>query len=87
MRTIYKYKINHGLTLKIPGLEKVLKVEIQNDEPTAWVICNPGEPIKTVIFKTFETGWNMDDKSDLNMTYLDTVFEGGFVWHIFYRID
>ncbi len=82
---IYKYALNKDVeqTISLPKEAEILKVEMQNNKLCLWAsfpIENENSSIKRA-FQVVGTGWDFDKL--LGMIYLDTVFDRGFVWHIF----
>lgn len=91
-KTIHKYKleVRHDEDMKdkyvladvmIPRHCIVLKFGVQFNEIVFWAEVNPDdEPLKRT-FAIVPTGG--DVPSSTIMDYLDTVFVGDFVWHIY----
>ncbi len=81
-KKIHKYKLN-GISeiIKLPEDIEVLKVEYQDKELYLWGLIDIDKPlIKRAIF-IYGTGYEINDVEKL--TYLDTVFDGAYVWHVF----
>jgi hypothetical protein len=81
MKPIYKYLLRDGVTIEAP-IEHILDVQIQNGEIVAWATINDRQPNRKLLFKIFGTGWEFPDDFEFG-TYLKTVQDGPWVWHIF----
>ena len=84
MRTIYKYsaKIETYIEIKANGFVRILKIGIQNSgELTIWceVAMDTINEATTLRFKVVGTGCPLENHG----AYVDTVFDGPFVWHVF----
>ena len=80
MRTIYKYELTRVVTLPINS--QVLKAGMQNGSMYIWVLIDPNE--KQTYYANFEiigTGHTFEFDY-LTHTYIDSLFDGPFVWHI-----
>jgi len=80
MRVIYKYELARAVQLPIDS--QVLKVGIQNGIMQMWVLVDPNE--KQTSQRNFEiigTGHSFEFDY-LTHTYIDSLFDGPFVWHI-----
>jgi hypothetical protein len=71
---IYKYKLEE--IMQLPKGIQILKVGVQNNEIYIWGIVN-SEETEIRHFRVIGTGRDTVGK------YLDTVFVGPYVWHIF----
>ena len=82
---IHKYvlKVTDHQTVKMPPLSHVLKVARHQGEMFAWAVVNEGvEATEDVDFWIVGTGHRMPGmKADA--LYIDTVFDGSLVWHVF----
>ena len=59
-----------------------LKIELLNERTfNLWALVNPKVGEENVQFKIFGTGFDIEENQELQ--YIDTLFEGGFVWHVF----
>ena len=81
MKTVYKYKIEKGLTL--PRGAEVLKVGIQNNDFCLWALVDTESDTCIRHFEIYGTGHPVEGANELN--HLGTIFEGAFVWHVFER--
>ncbi len=80
MRTIYKYGFSRSVELPIDS--QVLKVGMQNGIMYMWVLVDPNQ--KQASYRNFEiigTGHSFEFDY-LTHTYIDSLFDGPFVWHI-----
>jgi hypothetical protein len=80
MRTIYKYEL--ARTIELPIDSQVLKVGMQNGIIQMWVLVDPNQNQTT--YRNFEmigTGHSFEFDY-LTHTYIDSIFDGPFVWHI-----
>ncbi len=80
MRTIYKYGFSR--TIELPIDSQVLKVGMQNGIIQMWVLIDPNQ--KQTCYRNFEmiaTGHEFEFDY-LTHTYIDSLFDGPFVWHI-----
>lgn len=67
-------------SIHLPHAAKILKVGIQNQIITLWVMFDSDGTFDTRSFFVIGTGVDFDNS---NLNYLDTVFEDGNVWHVF----
>lgn len=76
MKKIYKYPVKTGL--EIPRSAQVVKTEMQDGNIFIWAIVDPAE--KTIVrdFSFYGTGHELPPHA----SYIGTVFEGPFVWHV-----
>jgi hypothetical protein len=80
MRVIYKYELTQ--TIQLPIDSRVLKVGMQNGIMQMWVLVDPNQ--KETSQRNFEiigTGHSFEFDY-LTHTYIDSLFDGPFVWHI-----
>lgn len=83
MKTIWKYRLDEPVkTLALPAGAKVLAVQMQNAEPTLWVLVDPRNKTEQRTFVNHSTGHTVPDTDDV---YCGTLQAGPFVWHIFER--
>ena len=88
MKTIYKYRINTGLTpITLPKRSQIFSA---NYDPSG-VLCvwaavdtREEEMEKRVVYLT-GTGWPLEDLKDWNYRFINTVIDknNGLVWHVF----
>ena len=87
MKKIYKYPIEiiDIQMVKLPKEAIILTVQLQHGKPFIWVYVDPNEiEAEDVTLRVYMTGQEIDDSLDL--TYVGTIQENGFVWHVF-KID
>ena len=81
MKFVYKYPIKSGVvnTLTVPHDAKVLHVAIQNACICLWIMVDTAYPNTERDFKIFGTGMPVP----YSASYIGTVQDLSFVWHIF----
>lgn len=80
---IHKQVVRDGSIIYLPIGSNVLKVAIQHMDFTIWYdFVDEGQDNIGCEIKVVGTGWK---DSSVGWTYIDTVFEGIFVWHVFIR--
>jgi hypothetical protein len=80
MKVIYKYEL--ARTIALPINSQILKAGMQNGIMFIWVLVDENE--KQTYYANFEiigTGHSFEFDY-LNHTYIDSLFDGPFVWHI-----
>lgn len=77
MKTIYKYPTGF---VDMPKGAIVRKAGTQNGEFFVWAEVDPSQPLEERQFSVYGTGWELEDRP---LCYIDTVFEGAFVWHVY----
>lgn len=79
LKFVLETPTNH---LVMPKGSKILAFQMQNGNRCIWVLC-PVEADKTTRTLTiYGTGWVIRDSESIG-TYVGTVQDGEFVWHIF----
>ena len=71
-----------SLPVNLPKSSKILKVRLNETGLYIWVECDPVNFDDDELFKFHIIGTGHKVPEDY--IYLDTVFEGIFVWHIYY---
>ena len=86
MRTINKYKLatTDTQTLQLTQYCEILSVQSQGGIMQVWVEEDTTMPKKDITFLTFATGADLSS-APTDMTFLDTVQAGAFVWHVFVK--
>jgi len=80
MKVIYKYELAKKVTLPIDS--QVLKVGMQNGTMQIWVLVDSNEKeTYGCSFEIIGTGHNFEFDY-LTHTYIDSLFDGPFVWHV-----
>lgn len=88
MKTIYKYRINTGLTpITLPKRSQIFSANYDaNSVLSVWAAVDTKEEEmeKRVVYLT-GTGWPLEDLKDWNYRFINTVIDekNGLVWHIF----
>jgi hypothetical protein len=82
---IYKYKLGivEHQVIELPVNFKPLKVEFQGKQLCMWAMVDLLNSKNHFDFYIIGTGQEWFDSTPLE--YISTVFQGAFVWHIFYR--
>lgn len=76
MKTVYKYRTG---VIQIPKGAHILKAGMQNGEVFIWAEVDSSQPTEERSFCVCGTGHLIPKKS----CYIDTVFDGDFVWHVY----
>lgn len=87
MKTIWKYPLKietQQIVTRIPISTEILCVQVQNETPCIWVLCDPDEQTGPMGIETFGTGHTIDGA---NRKYIGTyqLRDGGLVFHVFER--
>jgi len=78
---IFKYQIGNAAThVEMPAGARVLCAKPKDGGVYLWVLADPKAPFVTRVFEVMATGYSTVPKGS---TYVDTYFEGSFVWHVF----
>jgi len=83
MKVVYKYRATERT--QMAGGAKILKVAFQDDVLCVWAEVEdalPRPPNELRCFVTMATGERFNDEG---LTFLETVFIGPFVFHIYER--
>ena len=85
MNKIWKYPVSFGgsFNLTMPVGARILKLDIQFNDPQIWAIVDPDKEIEVREFISIGTGQAFP-KSD-RLEYIDSyqVNGGQYVWHVF----
>lgn len=88
MKTIYKYPLilKDRQQIELPTSAKFLSLQVQNSTPTMWCMVDTDdlESIKSTYMASiyiFGTGQEVTCSDDY--TFLGTVQQGSYVWHVF----
>jgi hypothetical protein len=80
----YPLEVTDEQEVTIPHPATVLSVQLQGDQICLWALTDPeGAPVKRII-RFFGTGHTIP--SDEDFSYLGTVQEPPFVWHVLAKI-
>jgi hypothetical protein len=79
-----KYRISsdtsHQVGVPMPARAAIRAVGLQGSHIYVWAETQGGDPMTiTRTFRVIPTGGDLPDEG----TYLGTVFEQGFVWHVY----
>jgi hypothetical protein len=88
MKTIFKY-ILKGDSISIISLPidaKILTAAIQNKSICIWAEVETDTITEERFFEIFGTGWEMSQNMGVERKYINTVFDGPYVWHVYERI-
>jgi hypothetical protein len=87
--TIYKYELKRTdfQDLYLPEGFKILSCENQNGTICVWALVIPWSTTKTkVTFTIVGTGNPIDVNFPESLVFINSVFDGPFVWHVFYEV-
>lgn len=83
MKTIQKYPLSDFCeTISMPQGAQVLTVESKGGGTFVWALVDTDKPMEKRTFATIGTGHDAG-KYDGELIYINTLFKGVFVWHIF----
>ncbi len=81
MMKIYKYEILiAGFQIMLPSDAKVLKIDLQNNDPYMWILLDTNKSTLPKTFRVYGTGQTINAEG---LRYIDTFQQDGFVWHVF----
>ncbi len=86
MKQIRKYEIKIAChDIRLPYDFQILKIGVQDHRIFVWILVDPDkkQDALNVRFFVVGTGHNIEDEFLSDAKYLDTIYEGTFVWHIF----
>lgn len=82
MKTIWKFRLKTSeCVLPMPEGAKVLCVGMQEGELSLWAEVDDGKAKVYRNFEVYGTGWEIT--SNFGLRYIDTVFDGSLVWHVY----
>ena len=87
MKAIYKYEILTGGKLLLPNGAIVRKVAAQGNSIYLWAEVYPDRSQLERHFEVFGTGGEITECMGIDRVYLDTVFMGELVFHVYERIN
>lgn len=76
----FPFSIKDEVALSMPAGARVLHVAWQGKTPCMWVLCKANNPVVERHFRVHGTG---HENIESNETYVGTLMDGAFVWHIF----
>ena len=80
MKRIYKYELKEG-SVEMPIGAKILTIQTQNNRPYIWALVDIDVECEFRNFAIVGTGHDFPEADDF--TYINTIQDGPFVWHIF----
>jgi len=83
MKRIYKYSVGivSRQAIIMPKNAAILSIQFQDGSLCMWALVNPEAPNESRTFAVIGTGH--DFPHDVDWTYLATVQDGSYIWHIF----
>lgn len=87
---IYKYPIvtmGVGIdSIKMPAHAQILSAQMQDDIICIWALVDLNESVQEdYSILVVGTGMDLSPHFDKNWHFIDTVQDGAYVWHIFYK--
>ena len=83
MAVIHKVQVNNTWCVEVPHDALILKIDFQDMLPTVWYKTkNPNAAKSTIEIHMIGTGFEFED---VDMIYVNTVFQGPFVGHFFWK--
>lgn len=83
--TIWKYpiQVTPNQVVEMPKGARILCVQVQNGTLCLWALVNPALPKEQKFVAVLGTGYERSEAQIANYTYLGTVQNPPFVWHVF----
>ena len=82
MKTIYKYPLlDWSQTIQLPKDAQVLTAAKQGDNVFVWALVDTTNEPEPRTFTIIGTGNEIVQNGNLH--HINTIFDNGFVWHIF----
>jgi hypothetical protein len=86
MKTIYKYEIPlSGGKVNMPIGAEIIKAGFQGESLCLWAYCESENEDYERGFLIYGTGWDMSIVNEHSRKFIDTVFQGALVWHVYER--
>lgn len=86
MKKIYKYKIDPSLReYDLPYGATILSAGVQGDDIFIWALTDTENPLSTRYIDVYGTGHIVSENGTLR--FIDTVFIGNFVFHVFENVS
>lgn len=83
MRKIYKYELPDVISyIFMPVGAKILSLQMQKNNPCIWAEVDTSNIEEQRIFIIFGTGQEINFK-EKDISYINTVQQGVFVWHVY----
>lgn len=67
----------------MPVGAKIIKAAVQHERVTLWAIVDPKDEVLGRGIVIVPTGGDFDDAG---LTFIETVFAGPYVWHVFEQV-
>lgn len=85
MKTIWKFPLGVAdqQSIRAPGLEKVLSVQLQGKQPMLWGVVNTDKPDRTWLVQLVGTGHPVNDLLYDSRHFVDTFQVYELVFHVF----
>ena len=82
MNRIYKYGLQlvHKNKVVMPKEAKILKASMQGSVPCIWALVDTNKSDETRTFIIYGTGHEIVES---NLEFIETFFQGPYVWHLF----
>jgi hypothetical protein len=90
MNTIYKYPISNTdkQTIQMPRGALILTAGMQENDIYLWAQVYDNNPMADRQIEIIGTGFPIEENEAIGyLSYINTVFDGAFVWHIFERLQ
>jgi hypothetical protein len=82
----YRLHLKDEQSVPMPENHQILSAQVQNNELCLWVLVDPATKNEDVKILIFGTGFEIDypgPETNFEFNFIDTVQQGGFVWHVF----
>ncbi len=85
MTTIWKYplQVTDQQEVRLPRHAQILTCQMQEGIPTLWALVDPEEDKVRAVFYMVGTGNLIPEGGVSGVSYINSVQQGMFVWHIF----
>ena len=86
MKTIWKYPLNlgfNGQRIRFRKGAKILKADMQGDAICIWALVDDAEKEEWREITIYGTGHRIPDELVDRLSFIDTVMDGAYVWHVF----
>ncbi len=83
-KVIYKYTVQpSGEAITLPVDAEILSAAFQGKELQLWALVDPARIEETKMIEVFGTGHPIKEEFGFKRKFIDTVFTGPFVFHVF----
>lgn len=86
MKTIWKYPLNlgfNGQRIRFRKGAKILKADMQGEAICIWALVEDTEKEEWRDIAIYGTGHRIPDELLNRLSFIDTVMDGSYVWHVF----